>query len=265
MVERSAQSVVLELLSAMPTGLPVSALVDGCALMGASENAVRVALSRLKRRELITSAERGFYRLGPAAQVVQSVVSGWRTVEERIEDWDGRWIAVHCAAVPKSDRKASRNRARALRLFGFRELSRDLCVRPNNLRAGLDATRARLHELGLDPRDLVFMLSDLDDAAHDEAMRLWDRQALESRYRALTAQLALAEQRLADVAPRQAAREAFLLGSEAIRHIVQDPLLPEPIVDPWLRAELVAAMRRFDAFGRELWRRALVTEEAAVA
>ncbi|MCC7541662.1 MAG: hypothetical protein IT379_35920 [Deltaproteobacteria bacterium] len=46
-----------------------------------------------------------------------------------------------------------------------------------------------------------------------------------------------------------------MLGGEAIRQIVFDPLLPEPLVDAVERRAFVDAAVRYDAFGRRVWRR----------
>jgi phenylacetic acid degradation operon negative regulatory protein len=51
-----------------------------------------------------------------------------------------------------------------------------------------------------------------------------------------------------------AARESFLLGDEAIRQIVFDPLLPAPLVDEQARAAFVDAVIRFDAAGQAIWK-----------
>jgi phenylacetic acid degradation operon negative regulatory protein len=52
-----------------------------------------------------------------------------------------------------------------------------------------------------------------------------------------------------------AARESFILGGDAIRQIVYDPLLPPPLVDVEERAAFVAAMLAMDREGRRIWRR----------
>ena len=53
--------------------------------------------------------------------------------------------------------------------------------------------------------------------------------------------------------PARAMVESFLLGGRAIRQIVLDPLLPEPLVPAAERGALVAAMRRYDRVGRACW------------
>ena len=54
-----------------------------------------------------------------------------------------------------------------------------------------------------------------------------------------------------------AAREAFLLGNEAIHELVFDPLLPAPLVDVAARIAFIEAVVRFDAAGKIIWRRFL--------
>ena len=48
-------------------------------------------------------------------------------------------------------------------------------------------------------------------------------------------------------------RESFLLGGQAIRQLVLDPLLPEPIVAVAPRQALVAAVGDYDRVGRGVW------------
>ena len=57
--------------------------------------------------------------------------------------------------------------------------------------------------------------------------------------------------------PEAAAREAFLLGHEAIRELVFDPLLPDPLVDVRARRAFTETVLAFDAAGQTLWQRFL--------
>ena len=67
--------------------------------------------------------------------------------------------------------------------------------------------------------------------------------------RTLTRSLA----RLPSLRFEDAARESFELGGQAIRAILFDPLLPDPIVDASERQRFVATMRAYDEAGREVW------------
>ena len=94
------------------------------------------------------------------------------------------------------------------------------------------------------------------DAATDATVdALWDGAALNQGYRATQERL----QRWLDGAARlpidQAARESFFLGGAAIRQLVYDPLLPEPMVDGALRAAFIDSVHAFDAAGRAIWDR----------
>jgi len=250
----AAKSLVLDLLSTLPRGaMPVRTLVDAGGLFGLAGNNVRVALARLLAARLVERDERGLYRLGARAEGVSRQVASWRTVEERVRAWEGGWIGVHTAALPRADRRAVRRRTRAFRLLGFRGLVAGLEVRPDNLVGGVAAVREQLVRLGLDVAAPVFALGELDPATDARARRLWHPLALRAGYRKMRDLLAESEKRIPTLAIEAAMTESFRLGGQAIRQIVLDPLLPEPIVPAAERAALVAALRRYDRLGRSCW------------
>lgn len=247
---QTPRAFLLELLGAAPEGLPVSALLRAGEVMGLTANNVRVALARAKQQGLVSTGERGWYRLGPEALAVHREVSRWRRVEDALGPWRG-WVVVHAGALPKSERVAARRQERALRLLGFRELTAGLLVRPDNLVGGADDVRRRLLGLGLDARALVFHVDAFDDATERRARGLWNVRALERQYARLTRALRTASARSGR--PERRARDAFSVGGAAIRAIAADPLLPSPIVDTKARAAFFLEMRRFDDRSRPLW------------
>jgi phenylacetic acid degradation operon negative regulatory protein len=256
----TARSLVLDLLSTVPRGTVAVERLIGCAeLFGIRENALRVALARLRAEERVESPERGAYRLGARAAAVQREVGAWRDAERALVPWRGGWIGVHTAGLSRT-RARVHARSRALSLCGFRTLAPGLEVRPDNLRGGVAAQRARLAALGLDADALLLALGELDPASEARARALWDSAALVRGYRATCARLRASSARLRTL-PRDVARiESFRLGGEAIRQIVLDPRLPEPLVPAHERRALVDAMHAYDRLGRECWAGALVPE-----
>jgi phenylacetic acid degradation operon negative regulatory protein len=240
-------------------GEPLTArdAVASCALFAVTENGTRVALARLAASGLIEAAGRGAYRLGPGAAELAADVGTWRTAERRVCGWSGGWIAVHAGGLPRSDRVALRRRERALRLLGLGELDRGLHLRPDNLVGGVAAVRQRLAKLGLDEAAAVFIATDFDPDRDRRARALWNGSALTRRYRANRRRLVDWLARSGTLAPRVAARESFLLGNDAIRELVFDPLLPAPLVDVGARRAFVDALVRFDAAGHSIWTRFL--------
>ncbi len=225
------------------------------ALFQISDNSLRVTLARLSAAGLIETAERGAYRLGPAATDLAGEVASWRTLESRLRTWQGSYIVVHCGALGRHDRAAPQRRERALQMMGFRLLERGLYIRPDNIESDLDAVRQHLYKLGLDHEAAVFRASGLDPARESIVRQLWDGQALTQSYRHLRVEL---EQWLigAEQLPLDAAaRESFLLGGKAIHHLVFDPLLPEPFVDSQARHVFIQTVHHFDATGRAIWAR----------
>lgn len=252
----SARSLVIDLLSTMPPRhpVPVSALVRAAAILDVGENGLRVALTRLRAQGLVESDERGLYRLGAAAEPVNRHVRSWRTVEEDVGPWDGSWVAVEIGDRPRKDRAVLRRRTQALRLLGFEHFGATLCLRPNNLTGAVCAMRERLASLGIGPGALVFRLDDLDVEAERQARGLWEPAALEAGYAETCKRLAASAARLPSLSVEAGMAESFRVGGDAVRQIVLDPLLPDPIVAVDARRALVAAMRRYDRIGRRCWK-----------
>lgn len=241
------------LLAADGQALSAREAVAACALLGIRENSTRVALVRLAAAGLIEAAGRGSYRLGPQASGLADEVATWRDAEQRVTDWQGDWIAVHTGALGRSDRVALRGRDRALAMLGLRELERGLHLRPDNLAGGVAAVRARLLKLGLDAGAAVFVARDLDAAREAQARTLWDGQALNANYRRGRERLEQWLARADRLEPEVAARESFVLGNEAIRQLVFDPLLPAPLVDVEARRAFADTVRRYDRAGHRIW------------
>lgn len=263
-MQPTPKSLILDLLSTVRgQAMPVRALVAAGEVFGISAESMRVALVRLLGRGTIERNERGQYRIAPAAQAIERHVVAWTRAEERVTSWrPGSWIAVHTAGLKRSDRTRLRRRQRTLQFLGLRELSTHLWVRPNNLKGGVDAVRAELFSLGLEREAPVCELNQLATSVEARARRLWDTTTLRRRYTALHAALERSSARLSQLAPTAAMAESFLLGGQAIRHIVLDPLLPEPIVPAAERRALLECLRRYDQLGRACWRSFMQAHDA---
>lgn len=251
----NARKLILGLLLATD-GAPLNVrdAITACSLFDITENNVRVTLVRLSSDGLIRASGRGAYVIGPSAEGLNAAVSQWRTAEQRVGPWEGRYVLVHTGNLSRSDRRTVQRREQALHLFGLRELERGLFVRPDNLLGGVADLRARLHGVGLDTDAVVLGADHFDDERQARISRLWDGAALREEYVAqrelLTAWLA----RSADLEDDVAARESYLLGGAAIRQVVFDPWLPAELVDTEARARFVATVRDFDAAGKAIWR-----------
>lgn len=262
-MQPNAKTLILDLLSAA-NGQPLQAreAIIAAGLFGISANSVRVGLARLSAESLVEAAGRGSYQLGPQALELYGDVATWRTVQQRLRPWPGDYLAVFSAALGRTDRTALRRRERALQLLGFRELEKGLHIRPNNIEADVPAVRQRLGKLGLEPQARLFVASGFDQVSEAQIHGLWDGPALTARYQQLGKQLADWLQRAPQLETEVAAREAFLLGNNAIRQVVFDPLLPEPLVDTAARQAFFADVQRFDQAGHQIWNRLYAAQSA---
>lgn len=248
------KSVVLDLLSTLGgRSAPVRSLVAAADVFGIDSNATRVAITRLLACGLVERDERGAYRTGAAAVPVTARLNTWRSLEKRTREWEGAWIGATPTACccSKDDRAAAR---KALEFTGMREFSPGLWVRPDNLQGGLEEVRGALLNLGVPAESPVFRIRDFDEASEARARRLWDADAIRQQYRDLSDELERSAARLSTYEHKKAMAESFLLGGEAIRRIVLDPLLPDAIVPTAQREELVRAMTAYDDIGRRYWR-----------
>lgn len=256
MSKPTARHLILDLLLATE-GVPLSAreAIVACALFDISANNARVALARLVSDGLIEIAERGSYVLSARAHELADDVATWRTAEQRVRPWSGDYIAVHCGGLGRSNRAVLRGRRRALDMLGFREFERGLWLRPDNIERNIGAVRGRLRRLGLEAEASVFVASGFEPAQEARVRALWDGRALTANYRKLRERLERWLREHSSLAPDRAARDAFLLGGQAIRHVVYDPLLPDPLVDAEARHAFVDTVRRFDQVGKQIWQR----------
>lgn len=254
MMKPKIRHLILDLLLAAD-GAPLSVrdAINAARIFGITANNVRVALVRLAADDLIESAGRGLYRLSPAAHELADDVATWRRAEQRVRDWSGGYLSVHIGPLGRSDRVALRRRQRALDMLGFRQFESGLYLRPDNIEDSVDAVRQRLYSLGLERSAALFVADQFDAAQARRIRTLWDGAALNRSYIRLREQMEHWLQRADRLAPDVAARECFLLGGKAIRQVVFDPLLPEPMVDVSARHAFIDAVHHFDAAGRHIW------------
>ncbi|MDB5823546.1 MAG: PaaX family transcriptional regulator [Herminiimonas sp.] len=245
---------VLDLLIAHERPLSARALCRSGEVMGIASVAIRVALTRLLAQKKILQPRRGYYAINRAAGGVLNDVGAWRNTERRTVRWDGAWVVVHDAAVPRSEKTAWRHHSLALALRGFAELKPGLHVRPDNLSGGVARVREQLAGLGLSPAAIVFRMSEVDDASLAHATRLWRAESLTREYERLTQVLDVWRLGLRQESREAVLKESLLLGRRVIALLIRDPLLPPEIMPRHSRRALVQSVRRFQDEARRLWR-----------
>lgn len=246
------KSVVLDLLSTLRGhAAPVRFLVAAAEIFDIDSNATRVAITRLLACGLIERDDRGAYRTGAAAAPVQNRLLSWRNIADRLRPWSNEWIGAALAANCSKENRGSS--VQALEFVGMRELSPGFWIRPDNLEGSVAAVRAMLRALGLPAGSPVFSIREFDAAGEAMARALWDSETIREDYRRIAEGLNTSVANLPRLSEREAMAETFLLGGDAIRRIVLDPLLPDPIIPSTERTTLVEAMIRYDEVGRKVW------------
>lgn len=222
-----ARSVLASLLlGTTPPRLPAKTLVRAAELLGVSEGATRVALSRMAAAGELTAVG-GWYELtGGLLERRERQEEGRRPA---VRDWEGTWevavVGAGGARRPAAERASARRRLAALRLAEWRE---GVWLRPDNLRRARPVIVGCSWLTGARPEDdgLVAGLWDLDG---------WRRRAESLR-------AAMASTPPTSLVP------AFDLAAAVVRHLRDDPLLPPQLLLPgWPGGELRADYDRFEA------------------
>jgi len=213
----TARSVLLStLLGTQPPSLSVARLVAVAGLFGVSENAARVALSRMAAAGEVV-AEEGRYRLtGRLLDRQNRQEESRKGVAAR---WRGDWVVLVVTASGReaSARASLRDALRAARLAELRE---GVWLRPDNVAVAVPVAvetvtsrfRARPHEDG----PLL-------------AARLWDLEGWAAGAHQLLARLSSTRE---DLQPgnTEALAPGFVLSASVLRHLQADPLLPPALL-----------------------------------
>ncbi|NWN91791.1 transcriptional regulator [Marinobacter adhaerens] len=255
--EKSAltgNQLVLDLLATHPNHeLSVSSLCQAGAIVGLTEQTVRVALSRLVKERTVTSPTRGYYAWNPTSNSLFLDVENWISKERRSKPWHGSWVGVQDSGVYRRNKKQWRAHERALKIRGFEQLFEGLSVRPDNLIGGVGSLRKDLQSLGLATEAHVFGVCNLSEPDEKAARALWDKEAMLRDYKRLINQVSKQLDRLESLPPETAAAESLIFGRSVIRQIIRDPLLPEELLPGKQRLKLISLMQEYQTVAIKIW------------
>ncbi len=206
----TARSAILSLLlGAHPPEAPGSSIVGWGRVLGVSEPAVRVALTRMVAAGDLDRTD-SVYRL--SARLLRRQEHQDAAIEQRTLPWSGEWRAAAVTAVGASAaaRAELRQRMTAAR---FGELREGFWMRPANLDWTPDpAVADSLEAMTVRP----------ERPAAELATLLFDLEGWASTAHELAAFLAAAEH----------LAERIAIAAAVVRHLVADPLLPHDLLPP---------------------------------
>ena len=212
----SARSAVLSLLlGTHPPAMTARDVVAAMDLVGVSEQATRVALTRMV-------AAGDLLRRETTYALAQRLVDRQRrqdaAVRPRVRPWDGRWELVVVTASGRSpaDRAELRTRLAEARLAELRE---GVWMRPANLDREADPGATRALRAHLAPVARTLMAEPVEDAAA-LAASLWDLEAWSRRGHEL----------LEVIERTDDSHRRFSAMAMTVRHLLADPVLPDELV-----------------------------------
>jgi phenylacetic acid degradation operon negative regulatory protein len=213
--------------------ISVSALIRLMAAAGVDDQAVRSALSRLKRRGIVEAERRGGaagYALSPYARELLEV--GDRRIFTRRTQESHEWVVV-VFSVPESERQRRHALRARLSWLGFGTVASGVWIAPAHL---AEDAREVLHADGLDPYVDLFRAEYLAFGdPHAKVAQWWDLESLGRLYDEFDEAQEPARQRWtrADPVPGPEAFADHLRALTAWRRL--------PYLDPGLPADLLPA------------------------
>lgn len=246
--------------AADPDPVSIKSLLAVGELLGFSNNAIRVAISRLCAKELVTSDARSCYRLTDKTFAVSKFVERWRIGENRVRPWQGQWVCCH---LPQGMQRTERNQSqKSLTWHGFKNGLSGIYLRPDNLNLSITELSNQLIETGLTQQATLFRASDFSGEQALLWPSLWNTRELESTYQQLHDQLRKSYHHFHDMEPTESLPESLILGGDTLRTLALDPLLPQEMLDVTLRQTLTTMMIRYEELCRTAWTKMIQTLEA---
>ena len=228
-------------------------LIEVGDLFDINANSIRVTLTRLKSSGLVELDVRGSYRLNWQYDPVRDWIDTWSEGEARVVEWDRQWLCI----LPPADLTAKNARLLeyAATRLGFKKLADRAWLRPNNLAMPISKTIELLEAMSGCSDLTITKVSEVHSAGETPAITsLWSSDELEGKYRDLTQRLNQSMKDLEDADEKQALRDSFLIGGNAIRRLALDPLLPAEIIDVEVREEFTRCTMKFVGKFNRFWR-----------
>ncbi len=251
------KELVLDLVTVRyPHPCSIRELLQAARIFDITDNSLRVTVTRLVAQGALSSQQRGLYVPGSALREWMQEIRTWRSAAQRMCAWEGNYLLATAGEEKiRGDRQQVRIRERVFDLLGFRTLTPGLMIRPANLLESPAAMLQRMRSLGVSEEMLLFVVQEIAAIDVQQLQQLWPLAELNQSYAALTRQLRGWLASAGTLSLPQAARECFLMGRQAIRHINRDPMLPDAWIDAALRREFFHSANEYDSYGQQVWKR----------
>lgn len=246
----TAKSLILDLLrTSKPSALPVRLLINTAAIFDISENAMRVNLNRLIKRDVISQDSRGYYQVSETTSPLRTWVASWRAGEQRIRPWQQQWLNLQISSSLNAS--AAKQLQRAAFRFGFRQYWDNSWIRPDNLSINNADLSQLLEQLS---EQNSFMLMQVQQfSGNKKPAQLWQPEKVEQVYRSHITALQDSINNIDSAELASRFRDSFILGGNCIHTLAIDPLLPAELINVELRDELTQLMKTYDRMCTPYW------------
>jgi phenylacetic acid degradation operon negative regulatory protein len=224
--------------------------------MDFNATAVRVAITRLSASGLIESPARSKWRLTDKTAWSRER-NRWQCLDSLVKDWGGGWLVALSSGIARSDRPEWRRNERALLHRGFREIQRDVFLRPDNFTSNMQDMKRDLVDLGASGGLKVFRANYIDFVPE---LAAWNIKAHRAQLMDVKKKMESLLRRPAGGSLDHVCRSFWFVGRQAIRLLNNDPLLPSSMSNTVLREQMVKSLPKFIEQGRRHWQTRLKLE-----
>lgn len=254
----TARSLVMSLFnSSRANTLNINQLIRSGKLFDIEDSAIRMAVTRLFKEQLIESPERGIYQSGGKSHNLNIEIQSWQNTLHQIKPWNKQWLMVlttHLGRTNKTQLNASK---RSFNLCGFAEAEKGVWVRPNNLNTTVNQLYNRLTGIGMPSKAHLIATENVANSIEKSWCDLWPIKTLEANYRMANNEIQSSLIKLSTQSIEASAKESLLLGESIIRQINLDPLLPNEMINNQLRSDVISNMKNYNDIGQQYWQRFL--------
>ena len=220
----NARHLVLDLLYASKNHqITVKRMLCAGKLLGITENAIRVAITRLVQDQFIYCLTRGLYAM--TYKKFNSDEGLLKNPDMYLSTtWDSSFILVSTSRLGRTDRSALAKREKALSYYGFQSIEPALYIRPNNLSPSIFELKRLMVAFGLEATAQFFKVSQVESVR--KVRDLWDTEALIAGYHQASKSIEQWMAQAESIDLFTAAHTSFFVGKATILTLRHDPLLP---------------------------------------
>lgn len=260
---------IISILHYENNGVGVPLIIHAAKQLGLTENATRVALSRLKHEGSVASKGQEFtlienrpsdFSHGITTTGFDSARACFELVQLKREiirgldkkEWKGDWLCCRLIGAEQSIKR--RRSVEVLLNAGFLPGMKDMFIRPNYILPDSVQYAESLQKLGLEAEACIFVGSHFEKTLNDKwESELWDTEGASHSHHTMRRRLERSMRNLYKLQKEAAVKEVFTLLQESTHIVALNPILPQKFGSDLQFTLLLKALERYEVMYDIVW------------